>query len=74
MGGRDLGNDKIAITDFDHNDANNLGSAILTAPDPLAGLNALARQVAASGITRIADVLGVIDDEAGTSTIIQQSN
>lgn len=61
MGGRDLGNDKIAITNFDHNDANNLGSAILTAPDPLAGLNALARQVAASGITRISGDV-IIDD------------
>jgi D-alanyl-D-alanine carboxypeptidase len=53
MGGRDNGNDTIAITDFDHNDANNLGSAILTAPDPLGGLNKLARQVAASGITKV---------------------
>lgn len=31
MGGRDNGDDTIAITDFDHNDANNLGGAILTA-------------------------------------------
>jgi PBP4 family serine-type D-alanyl-D-alanine carboxypeptidase len=61
MGGRDPGNDTVAITDFDHNDANNLGSAILTAPDPLQGLNELARQVAASGIKKISgDVM--IDD------------
>jgi D-alanyl-D-alanine carboxypeptidase len=61
MGGRDLGNDTIAITDFDHNDANNLGSAILTAPNPLQGLNKLARQVAASGITKISGDV-IIDD------------
>ncbi|MGH8013137.1 MAG: D-alanyl-D-alanine carboxypeptidase, partial [Candidatus Binataceae bacterium] len=53
MGGRDNGGDTIAITDFDHNDANNLGSAILTKPDPLAGLDKLAAQVAASGITKV---------------------
>jgi D-alanyl-D-alanine carboxypeptidase len=61
MGGRDNGNDTIAITDFDHNDANNLGSAILTAPDPLGGLNKLARQVAASGITKVSGNV-IIDD------------
>jgi PBP4 family serine-type D-alanyl-D-alanine carboxypeptidase len=61
MGGRDNGNGTVAITNFDHNDANNLGSAILTAPDPLGGLNKLARQVAASGIKRVkGDV--IIDD------------
>jgi D-alanyl-D-alanine carboxypeptidase len=61
MGGRDNGDDTLAITDFDHNDANNLGSAILTAPNPLAGLNKLARQVAASGITRVSGNV-IIDD------------
>src|SRR4051794_17925421 len=61
MGGRDNGDDTIAITDFDHNDANNLGSAILTTPDPLAGLNKLAAQVAASGIRRVSGDV-VIDD------------
>src|SRR5262245_58365496 len=61
MGGRDNGDDTVAITDFDHNDANNLGSAILTTPDPLAGLDKLAAQVAASGIRKVSgDVL--IDD------------
>jgi D-alanyl-D-alanine carboxypeptidase len=61
MGGRDNGNDTIAITDFDHNDANSLGGAILTAPDPLAGLNKLAAQVAASGIKRVSGNV-IIDD------------
>jgi D-alanyl-D-alanine carboxypeptidase/D-alanyl-D-alanine-endopeptidase (penicillin-binding protein 4) len=53
MGGRDNGDDTVAVTDFDHCDANNLGSAILTKPDPLAGLDKLAAQVAASGITKV---------------------
>jgi D-alanyl-D-alanine carboxypeptidase len=61
MGGRDNGNDTVAITDFDHNDANNLGSAILTAPNPLAGLDKLARQVKASGITKVSGDV-IIDD------------
>jgi len=61
MGGRDNGNDTVAITDFDHCDANNLGSAILTTPDPLAGIDKLAAQVAASGIRKISGDV-IIDD------------
>ena len=65
MGGRDNGNDTIAITDFDHCDANNLGSAILTKPPPLAGLERLAAQVAASGITKVSGDV-IIDDRLFT--------
>lgn len=61
MGGRDNGDDTIAFTDFDHNDANALQGAILTAPDPLAGLDKLAQQVAASGITKVSGNV-IIDD------------
>jgi len=61
MGGRDSGDDTIATTDFDHCDANNLGSAILTKPDPLEGLNNLAVQVAASGIKKVSGDV-IIDD------------
>lgn len=61
MGGRDNGDDTLAITDFDHNDANNLGSAILTTPDPLEGLDKLAQQVAASGITKVSGDV-IVDD------------
>jgi D-alanyl-D-alanine carboxypeptidase len=61
MGGRDNGNDTVAYTDFDHNDANGLGSAILTAPDPLAGLDKLAAQVKASGIRTVSGDV-IIDD------------
>ncbi len=61
FGGRLTPDGHIAYTDFDHNDANNLGTAILTPQDPLHGVDALAQQVRASGMTRVdGDV--VIDD------------
>jgi D-alanyl-D-alanine carboxypeptidase/D-alanyl-D-alanine-endopeptidase (penicillin-binding protein 4) len=62
MGGRLLPDGKVAYTGFDHTDANEVpGAATLTPHDPLAGLDRLARQVAASGIHRVrGDV--VIDD------------
>jgi D-alanyl-D-alanine carboxypeptidase len=43
FGGRRLGRNEIQYTDFDHNDANSLGAAILTPQDPLYALNRLAR-------------------------------
>ncbi|MGY6207333.1 D-alanyl-D-alanine carboxypeptidase/D-alanyl-D-alanine-endopeptidase [Paraburkholderia strydomiana] len=61
MGGRANPDGTIALTDFDHNEANSLGNAVLSAPDPLAGYNALAAQVAAAGITTINGNV-VIDD------------
>lgn len=61
MGGRRNANGSFAIKPFDHNEANSLGNAELTDPDPLAGYAALARQVAASGITRVSGEV-VIDD------------
>ncbi|WP_370652245.1 D-alanyl-D-alanine carboxypeptidase/D-alanyl-D-alanine-endopeptidase [Caballeronia sp. TF1N1] len=61
MGGRANPDGTIALTAFDHNEANSVGNAQLTTPDPLAGYNALAAQVAASGIKTVnGDV--VIDD------------
>ena len=61
FGGRRTADGGIAYTDFDHNDANNLGTAILTPQDPLAGVDELAKQVKASGITAVdGDV--VVDD------------
>ena len=63
MGGRTIADDKIAYTNMDHTDAGMDGifEAILTQADPLAGLNELARQVAASGIKYVkGDV--IIDD------------
>ncbi|TKJ45957.1 D-alanyl-D-alanine carboxypeptidase/D-alanyl-D-alanine-endopeptidase [Candidatus Aerophobetes bacterium Ae_b3b] len=52
MGGRTTPDERIAYTNMDHTEAGMDGifEAILTETDPLAGLNELARQVAASGI------------------------
>ena len=61
MGGRTNPDGTIAISDYDHNEANSLGNAALTKPDPLAGYAALAHQIAASGIKKIAGEV-VIDD------------
>jgi PBP4 family serine-type D-alanyl-D-alanine carboxypeptidase len=61
LGGRLTADGGIAFTDFDHNDANNLDTAILTPQDPLAGLNSLAQQVAASGIRAVTGDV-VVDD------------
>ena len=61
LGGRNTQQGTVAYTDFDHVDANQLGSAILTPQDPLAGINNLAKQVADSGITVISGDV-IIDD------------
>ncbi len=61
MGGRTRPDGSVAYSDFDHNEANSLGNAVLTRPDPLAGYTDLADQIAARGITRINGEV-VIDD------------
>ena len=61
MGGRTNPNGTVAYGDFDDNEANSLGNANLTKPDPLAGYASLAQQVAASGIRQITGNI-VIDD------------
>ncbi len=61
MGGRRNPDGSIAISNFDHNEADSLGNAVLTAPDPLAGYAALAQQVASAGIKKVAGEI-VIDD------------
>jgi len=53
LGGRVTPQDTIQFTDFDHVDADAIGSAVLTPQDPLAGLDDLAKQVADSGIKEI---------------------
>lgn len=60
FGGRRTG-DTIESTDFDHNDANSLGTAGLTPQDPLTGVNDLARQVRAAGVTSVSGDV-VVDD------------
>jgi PBP4 family serine-type D-alanyl-D-alanine carboxypeptidase len=61
FGGRRIDDDTVEITTFDHNDANNLRTAILSPQDPLAALDELASQVKAAGITKI-DGNVVVDD------------
>ncbi len=69
MGGRNTPEGTVAFTDFDHVDANPLGGAILTKPDPLGGINELAAQIAQSGITEInGDV--IIDDRLFDSFVV----
>ncbi|MBS0264667.1 MAG: D-alanyl-D-alanine carboxypeptidase/D-alanyl-D-alanine-endopeptidase [Planctomycetes bacterium] len=53
LGGRTATDGRIAFTNSDHTYANGGISGELTATDPLAGLNELARQVAQSGIKRV---------------------
>lgn len=61
LGGRTNDAGQIAFTNSDHTYASGNSRTELTSPDPLAGLNDIARQVAAAGIKHIrGDVL--IDD------------
>jgi len=53
MGGRTTSDGRIAFTNSDHTYANGSEKGELTEPDPLAGLNDLARQVAQTGIKRV---------------------
>ncbi|MCW0214931.1 MAG: D-alanyl-D-alanine carboxypeptidase/D-alanyl-D-alanine-endopeptidase [Pseudonocardia sp.] len=58
MGGRDTAEGTIAFTPLDHAESNALPGATLTPQDPVAGLDDLARQVAAAGVRRVeGDVL-----------------
>jgi D-alanyl-D-alanine carboxypeptidase/D-alanyl-D-alanine-endopeptidase (penicillin-binding protein 4) len=59
MGGRDTPQSTIAFTPLDHAESNALPGATLTPQDPLAGLDDLARQVAAAGIRRVAGTVVV---------------
>lgn len=61
MGGRTNPDGSIAIGNLDHNEANSLGNADLTKPDPLAGYRDLARQIARAGIRRVTGEV-IIDD------------
>lgn len=61
FGGRRIDDDTIEFTDFDHNDANNLGTAILAPQDPLYALNQLAKEVKASGITSVEGEIAIDD-------------
>ncbi|WP_048114544.1 D-alanyl-D-alanine carboxypeptidase/D-alanyl-D-alanine-endopeptidase [Methanoculleus sp. MH98A] len=60
MGGRAGPNGTLAFTNEDHGDARAFGDCLLVEADPLAGLESLAEQVAAAGITAADDV--IVDD------------
>jgi D-alanyl-D-alanine carboxypeptidase/D-alanyl-D-alanine-endopeptidase (penicillin-binding protein 4) len=59
MGGRDTPQGTLAFTPLDHAESNALPGATLTPQDPLAGLDDLARQVAAAGIRRVAGTVAI---------------
>jgi PBP4 family serine-type D-alanyl-D-alanine carboxypeptidase len=61
FGGRLNADGSIAFTDFDHNDANSLGTAILTPQDPLFALDRLAQQTLAAGVRTVAGDV-IVDD------------
>lgn len=61
MGGRTNPDGSIAVSDWDHNEADSLGNAVLTKPDPLAGYEELARRVRDAGISRVDGEI-VVDD------------
>jgi serine-type D-Ala-D-Ala carboxypeptidase/endopeptidase (penicillin-binding protein 4) len=53
LGGRTTSKNEIEYTKADHTYANPSGEAILTAGEPLAGLNRLAQQIASAGIRQV---------------------
>ena len=61
MGGRRNPDGSIAVSNWDHNEADGLGNAILTKPDPLAGYRQLAQAVRAAGIKRVAGNVAIDD-------------
>ncbi len=61
MGGRTNPDGTIAVANFDHNEADSLGNATLTKPNPLAGYIQLAQQVAKSGVKEVTGNV-IIDD------------
>ncbi|MEP6562588.1 MAG: D-alanyl-D-alanine carboxypeptidase/D-alanyl-D-alanine-endopeptidase, partial [Nakamurella sp.] len=61
MGGRTKPDGTVDFTNLDHNDANGIPGATLTTEDPLTGLNDLAAQVKAAGITSVSGNV-IVDD------------
>jgi D-alanyl-D-alanine carboxypeptidase len=61
MGGRTKADGNIAITNFDHNEADSLGNAQVPETNPLAGYLDLAQQVANSGVKRVTGEV-IVDD------------
>ncbi len=69
LGGRMTPQGGIEFTNFDHVDANPVGSAVLTPQNPLTGLNELALQVAESGIKEVTGDV-IIDDRLFDAFIV----
>lgn len=69
FGGRTTPDGRVAFTDVDHIDANLLPGATLTPQNPLAGINALAEQVRAAGITRVGGDV-VVDDRLFSTNLL----
>lgn len=61
LGGRTKADGTVDFANFDHNDANPVPGATLTPEDPLTGLDDLAAQVRASGITSVTGGVTVDD-------------
>ncbi|WP_022884268.1 D-alanyl-D-alanine carboxypeptidase/D-alanyl-D-alanine endopeptidase [Glaciibacter superstes] len=70
MGGRTKADGTVDFTNLDHNDANPLPGATLTPENPLAGLDDLAAQVKASGITAVGGDV-VVDDRLFVGTLAE---
>ncbi|WP_219820049.1 MULTISPECIES: D-alanyl-D-alanine carboxypeptidase/D-alanyl-D-alanine-endopeptidase [unclassified Pseudoclavibacter] len=71
MGGRTKDDGSVSFANLDHNDANPLPGATLTPEDPLTGLDELATQVKASGITTVSGDV-IIDDRLFQGTLAEQ--
>ena len=85
LGGRVKPDGSVAYTDVDHTYANDVPGARLTPQNPLAGLNEIARQVRATGISQInGDVVidarlwkpdpNLTDEDPGTNPILINEN
>lgn len=61
FGGRRIDANTIQVTELDHGDANSIGTAQLTPQDPLYGIDRLAAQVKAAGITTVKGEVAVDD-------------
>jgi len=61
MGGRTKADGSVDFANLDHNDANSIPGATLTPGDPLTGLNDLAAQIKAAGITSVTGDV-IVDD------------
>jgi serine-type D-Ala-D-Ala carboxypeptidase/endopeptidase (penicillin-binding protein 4) len=85
LGGRLKADGEIAYTDVDHTYADSVPGATITSQDPLAGLDDLAQQVRATGITHVAGNVAIdnrlwkpdaalTEEDPGTNPILVNEN